>query len=62
MLEKWEKTLDKGGFLYAMFIVLWKALNTRDHDLLLGKLGAYYQVSNRRGVCNSRGGWKNIKN
>ena len=41
MFEKWKNTLDKGDFLCAMFIDLSKAFNIMDHDLLLGKSGAY---------------------
>ena len=35
MLEKWKNTLDKGGFLCAMFMDLSKAFDTMDHDLLI---------------------------
>ena len=38
MLEKWKNTLDKGGFVCAMFMDLSKA--TMDH-LLLARLEAY---------------------
>ena len=41
MLAKWIKTLDKGGFVCAMFMDLPKAFETMDHDLLIAKLGAY---------------------
>ena len=41
MLEKWKNTLDKGGFVYAIFMDLSKALDTMDQDLLIVKLGAY---------------------
>ena len=35
MLEKWKNTLDKGGFVCAMFMDLPKAFDTMDHDLLI---------------------------
>ena len=41
MFEKRKTTLDKGGFLCAMFTDLPKAFNTMDYDLLSGKSGAY---------------------
>ena len=41
MLEKWKNSLDKGGFVCAMFIDVSKAFDTMNHDLLIAKLRAY---------------------
>ena len=41
MLEKWKNTLDKGGFVCAMFMDLPKAFDTMNYDLLIAKLGAF---------------------
>ena len=41
MLEKWENTLDKGGFAGAIFMDLSKVFDTMNHDLLIIKLGAH---------------------
>ena len=41
MLEKWKNTLDKGGFVYGIFMEFSKAFDTMNHDLLIAKLGAY---------------------
>ena len=41
MLEKWKNTLDKCGFVCAMFMDLSKAFDIMNHNLLIAKLGAY---------------------
>ena len=41
LLEKWENTLDKGGFVCAIFLDLSKAFDIMNYDLLIAKLGAY---------------------
>ena len=41
MLEKWKNTLDKGGFVCAIFMDLSKAFDTMNHALLIPKLVAY---------------------
>ena len=41
MLEKWKNTLDKRGFVCAMFIDLSKTFDAMNHDLLIAKLGAH---------------------
>ena len=41
LLEKWKNTLDKGGFVCAIFLDLSKAFDTMNYDLLIAKLGAY---------------------
>ena len=41
MLGKWKNTLDKGGFVCAIFMDLSKAFDTSNYDLLIAKVGAY---------------------
>ena len=41
IFEKWKNTLDKNGFVCAIFMNLPKAFDTMNHNLLIGKLGAY---------------------
>ena len=36
-----EKTLDKGGYVCAIFMDLSKAFDTLNHNLIIAKLGAY---------------------
>ena len=41
MLEKWKNTLDKRGFVCAMFMDLSKTFDKMNHNLLIDKIGAY---------------------
>ena len=41
MLERWKKTLDKGGYTCAVFIVSSKAFDTLNDKFSIAKLGAY---------------------
>ena len=41
MVEKWKNTLDKGGYVSAIFMDCSKAFDTLNHNLLIAKLGAY---------------------
>ena len=41
MLEMWKNTLDKGGYLSAIFMDLSKAFDTLNQNLLIAKLKAY---------------------
>ena len=40
-LEIWKKVLDKGEYICATFMDIWKTFDTLSHDLLIAKLGAY---------------------
>ena len=41
MIEKWRKTLDKGGETGAVLVELSKAFDCIDNNLLIAKLDAY---------------------
>ena len=41
MLEMWKNTLDKGGYVSAIFMYLSKVFDTLNHNLLIAKLGSY---------------------
>ena len=41
MIEKWRKSLDKGGYAGALLSNLSKAFDSIDHELSIAKLHAY---------------------
>ena len=41
MLKNWKNMLDKGEYVYAMFMDLSKAFDTVHHDSMIAKLGSY---------------------
>ena len=41
LIEKWKKSLDKGGYSGAILMVLSKAFDTIDHEFRLAKLHTY---------------------
>ena len=41
VLYLWKNTLDKAGYVSAIFMDLSKVLDTLNHRLLIAKLGAY---------------------
>ena len=41
MIEKWRKSLDKGGYAGALLSNLSKAFDSIDHELSIAKLYAY---------------------
>ena len=41
LLEKWKKSLDKGGYAGGVLMDLSKAFETLNHELLTAKLHAY---------------------
>ena len=41
MREMWKNTLDKGGYVSAIFVNLSKVFDTLNHNLLIAKLGTY---------------------
>ena len=41
LIEKWKKNLDDKGYVSAVFMHLFKAFDTLNHDLLIAKLSAY---------------------
>ena len=41
ILEMWKNTLDKGGYVFAIFMDLSKIFDTLNHNLFIAKLGAY---------------------
>ena len=41
LLEKWRQSLNNHGYTGAVIMVLSKAFNTINHELLIAKLHAY---------------------
>ena len=41
MFEMWKNTLDKGGYVSAIFMDISRVFDTLNHNLLIAKLGAY---------------------
>ena len=53
MLEKWERTLDKGENLCTIFMDLSKAFDTINHELFLIRLKAYgFSENALKLMCN----------
>ena len=47
MLEKWKKTMDKGGYICAIFMDLSKAFDTFTQKFLVAKLGGAYELDTK---------------
>ena len=66
MLEMWKNTLDKGGYVSAIFMDLSKAFDTLNHNLLIAKLGAYGferdSLSFMKSYLNDRQQWVRVNN
>ena len=41
MLERWKQAIDKGEYIYVMYMDLSKAFDSKNRDIFLGKLRAY---------------------
>ena len=41
MLERWTRAIDKGEYIFVMYMDLSKAFDTINYDLLLSKIRAY---------------------
>jgi hypothetical protein len=41
MIEKWRKSIDKGGFAGSILMDLSKAFDCMNHELLIAKMNAY---------------------
>ena len=63
MIEKWRKSMDKGGFAGAILMDLSKAFDCLNHELLIAKLNAYGfskgALKTIQSYLNSR--WQRVK-
>ena len=61
ILERWKKTLDKGGYICATFMDLSKVFDTQNHKLLISKLGSYgFDGKQRISVNRNFSSWQDI--